>query len=178
MEKCYLQENFWFLLNLFSAKSDAGINQSSGRKKMATEKRSPVLQHRTQMGSRGLCDLRQRIASSQEKCNLWPTCNLTMRKKIRQFSSPKETDKSYVYINWHPLLNFPWRWITRSPHIFCRVLTIMKKQIKIHQCKTNVCNTPTHLYGTWSEDIWIKQQLSIILSIIFLQSLRTFSDSE
>lgn len=169
-----------FLVSIkpFQSKEWCRHKPKQWKKKNGNWEKIPGSPTQTQMGSRGLCDLRQRIASSQEKCNLWPTCNLTMRKKIRQFSSPKETDKSYVYINWHPLLNFPWRWITRSPHIFCRVLTIMKKQIKIHQCKTNVCNTPTRLYGTWREDIWIKQQLSVILSIIFLQSLRTFSDSE
>lgn len=173
-----LIREFLVCIKPFQSKEWSWHKPKQWKKEKGNWEEIPGSPTQTQMGSRELCDLRQCIASSQEKCNLWPTCNLTMRKKIRQFSSPKETDKSYVYINWHPLLNFPCSWITRSPHTFCRVLTIMKKQIKIHQCKMNVCNTHTHLYRTSSGDIWIKQQLSVILSIIFLQSLRTFSDSE
>lgn len=119
------------------------------KKKKPAEKRSQVLQDRLEgvvedcvTSDSALLPLKEK-----KKGNLWPMSNSTMRNKIRQFASPKDTDKSCVYINWHPLLNFPCSWITPSPHIFCRVLTIMKKRIQIQQRKMSVYDThPTHIW--------------------------------
>lgn len=131
-----------FLVSIkpFQSKESCRHKSKQWKKKNGNWEDMPASPRQTWMGSRGLGDFRQCIPSSQKKCNLWLMSNLTMRNKIRQFASPKDTDKSYVYINWHPLLNFPCNWVTPSPHTFCGVLTI--KQIQIQQRKMSVYDPP------------------------------------